>query len=125
MHPFINVFGMEIATYGILAALGAMAAAMYIIFTFQREEYNGIKMSILGIGWGLGVLFGGKILYFITRLPKFLERIENATTSAEKWDAISFGFSGLVFYGGLIGGLIATLILCKIFKMNKFIESRF
>ncbi|MBR2152942.1 MAG: prolipoprotein diacylglyceryl transferase [Clostridia bacterium] len=118
MHPFINLFGMDIATYGLLTALGAMAAAMYIIFTFQNEEYNGIKMSILGLGWGLGVLFGGKILYFLTRLPEVLDKLNRATSTAEKWDAISFGFSGLVFYGGLMGGLIMTLILCKSFKMD-------
>ena len=73
---------------------------------------------MLGLGWGLGVLFGGKILYFLTRLPEVIDKLDRATSKGDNWDAISFGFSGLVFYGGLIGGLIFTLVLCKLFKMN-------
>ena len=118
MHPFVSVFGMDIATYGLLTALGAMVTAIYIIFTFQEEGYSGKAMSLLGLGWGIGVLFGGKILYFLTRLPDVLNKIDNTTSSEEIWDAISFGFSGLVFYGGLIGGLVITVVLCKPLKMN-------
>ena len=124
MHPYFNFFGMDMGTYGIFAALGATIAALYIISTFQNENYKGIKISILGLGWGLGVLFGGKILYFLTRLPEVIDKLDRATSKGDKWDAISFGFSGLVFYGGLIGGLIFTIILCKLFKMNtiKFLD---
>ncbi len=119
MHPFISIFGIDISAYALLTSFGAMAAALYIIFTFRGENYKGIKIAGLGLGWGLGVLLGGKILYFLTRLPEVLDRINRATTSADKWAAISFGFGGLVFYGGFIGGLLFTLILCKIFKMNR------
>ena len=124
MHPYLNFIGIDISTYAIFTALGAMAAALYIIFTFRKENYKGIKIAGLGLGWGIGALLGGKILYFLTRLPEVLDNLDRAITKDDKWDAISFGFGGLVFYGGLIGGLILTIILCKIFKMNtlKFLD---
>lgn len=118
MHPYFNLFGFDISAYGIFTALGAMAAALYIIFTFRGENYKGIKVAGLGLGWGIGVLFGGKILYFLTRLPEVLDMIERADTKEKIWDAYIFGFSGLVFYGGLLGGLLMTVLLCKLFKMN-------
>jgi len=103
MFPYlINIGGFKLATYGVLAAAGYLAGALY---AGRRAKLAGIKSETY---WNLlsavviGALLGGKIFY-----------------AAIFWKAYGSGFAeplinilrdfrfGFVFYGGFFGALAA------------------
>ena len=116
MLPSINVFGLEIPTYGIIIFIGICIGAIIAIQYFSK--FNNIKKedvfyAILYAVVGLGV--GAKLLYILTNIP-FI--IKNSATLGF-WNIIGQMFrGGFVFYGGLIGGILGVFIYAKQFKIS-------
>lgn len=93
--------------YGFFIVLGVIAASVVGIFQTRlaRKDYN--DFIILAGLVALGGIVGAKILYLIVSLDKIdFSRI----TDYQYLSSIMNG--GFVFYGGLIGGLLA-LIPCR------------
>lgn len=93
--------------YGFFIILGVVAAsAIGVLQThLARKDYN--DFILLAAMVTLGAIIGAKILYLIVSLDKIdFSRI----TEFEYLNSIMSG--GFVFYGGLIGGLLA-LIPCR------------
>jgi len=101
---------------------------------FTTVRWYGV---IIAFGFLLAVLFGGRIAYkWKINLDKMVDVLIYGTIGgiigarlyyvAFKWDYYSAHLSeivkiwegGLAIYGGLIGGIIAALIVCKIEKLN-------
>ncbi len=95
--------------------------------------------AIIAFGFLLAVLLGGRIAYtWKMSLDKMVDVLIYGTLSGivgarlyyvfSKWDYYSHNISeipkiwegGLAIYGGLICGLIAAFIVCKVRKMNFF-----
>lgn len=95
--------------------------------------------AIIAFGFLLAVLFGGRIAYkWKMSLDKMIDVLIYGTIAAiigarlyyvfSKWDYYGKNLSeipaiwhgGLAIYGGLIGGIAAAFIVCKIRKMNFF-----
>lgn len=66
---------------------------------------------------GVGAAIGAKIVYILTVLPDFIKDLGLITTNFnlffEKYIA-----SGMVFYGGLIGAVAASVLFCKYMKIR-------
>ncbi len=109
MYPFIDLFGLQIPTYGLISLLGATVALVVGLFLIRRNQvpvFEFVCTSIVGV---LGVLLGAHILYALTRVEDVLQVL----AQREMYD--SFGdflvavldlCTGMVFYGGLYGGLL-------------------
>ena len=105
MHPFIQIFGFSIPSYGIMMAL-AYAAALYYCYKQQaRLGFEKDKIFDLIFWLIIGALVGGKLFYIWFNFDSFA-----ASTFVEK---IRYGF---VFYGGFLGGLTAGIIWLKKYK---------
>lgn len=116
MLPFINVFGIEVATYGLLVFVGVLVGSIVSIFYFSKFheiKKEDVFLCILYAVIGLGI--GAKLLYIITNIPFLIENYQTLDIG-ETFIAMLRG--GFVFYGGLIGGVLGVLVYAKQFKVS-------
>ena len=104
MCPYIDIFGCQIGTYGLCLVLG-----FYLVATlaFFRGKPLGFRLEDLAIIAALafgGAFFGGGILYAFVTYP-----VDQIIAFIKQGD-LSFLVSGIVFYGGLIGGILGVLL---------------
>ncbi len=128
MLPTISLLGFDISTYTIMALLGLVSAALLIFFRCRgNKQINRVQIVNIPAVSAIGVFFGAHILYGITHLDKLWLCINNLQTVFASWNNFSFYFTdifgGMVFYGGLIGGIIAGYIYCKCLKLDILIYS--
>jgi phosphatidylglycerol---prolipoprotein diacylglyceryl transferase len=104
VHPIaFKVFGFPIYWYGILAAIGFLSAFGTASKRAPREGLNGEAIMNLAPWIILGAIIGARLLYVIT-----FWREEFA--GKPLYYIVTVGRSGLVFYGGLIGACLGTII---------------
>lgn len=111
-----TLFGkLEVRWYGILITLGIVLAFLYARWRAKRNE--GIKSDdVLDVGILSVVLaiVGARLYYVLTSLDHF----------HSFYDAIAIWEGGLAIYGGLIGGFIGILIMCRVkhIKLLKMVD---
>src|SRR3954451_25408734 len=94
MQPEIDVLGISIKTFGIMFALGFLAAGA-VLARRLREQGRPVDWAYEVIFFGLiGGLVGSRLYYLIQHPGQFRD---DPLGSA-------FGGTGLVWYGGAIGG---------------------
>ncbi len=113
MYPYINFLGLNIPSYGLCMS---MAIILCAILCINKSRKFGLKFEdmiiISATSVGTALLSGG-ILYIIVSYS--FEEIYNYIKRGN-FSFITNG--GLVFYGGLIGGILGALISGKILKIN-------
>lgn len=105
-----------IGTYGILAIIGIFAAFPLSIHIYNKRTGNAIDMLLVYLWGALGVFLGMHILFGITNISYWGKLLE-ATSFIDFVKRFLAIFSGSVFYGGLIGGLIAGSIAIRCMKL--------
>lgn len=116
MLPYINIFGYEIATYGLIIFIGIFIGAIISIFYFSKffsVKKEDIFYCILYAVIVLGI--GAKLLYIITNIPFLIENYQSLDLFDTFLQMLKGGF---VFYGGLIGGILGVLVYSKQFKIS-------
>ena len=111
MFPSVSLFGKIVPMYGLCMVLGVIlscSAAFARAKKFKLDINNLIVIAAAAVGGGL---ICAKILYIAVtfRLSDILSMIANG----------SFDFilqSGLVYYGGLIGGILTAFLTVKLLK---------
>ena len=116
MLPYINIFGFELATYGVIIFIGVVIGSIIAIqyfskfFDIKKEDlFYAILYSIIG------VIIGAKLLYIITNIPFLIANYNNLDLLDTITQMLKGGF---VFYGGLIGGVLGVFIYAKQFKIS-------
>ena len=115
MLPTINIFGFEVASYGLIIFIGIIIGGIIAIQYFSK--FNELKkddvlFAILYAVIGLGI--GAKLLYILTNIPFLIENYQ----SLDLWPTLIQMFKGgFVFYGGLLGGILGVYIYAKQFKI--------
>ena len=104
MFPYISVFGRNIGTYGLCMILGFALAGF---LAYRRGKPAGLRwedlLIIAAMVLGGALLGGGGLYVFITySWNQILEFIRQGD--------FRFLGSGIVFYGGLIGGALGALL---------------
>ncbi len=109
MYPVLFEWKLiKIHSYGLLIVVGFLIG-LYLV----RKKAAKINIDVEEISdvafWGLlGGFIGGRLLYIITRWGDF---------SQHPLDMLKFWEGGLVFYGGLIGGIVGWVLRAKKYKM--------
>lgn len=117
MYPFIEIFGKTIGTYGIATAAGMLVAALVFYFLLREKEVAFEDVVITGLIYAGGAVIGAHIIYGITNTDKIITLFKNIKDYGFiDFVATLFGnyFGGMVFYGGMLGGLVALLIADKV-----------
>ncbi len=105
MFPVLFSFlGVQIQSYGVSKALAALVGAYLLGHAFQRIGYDkerGHSLVLWATLWGF---VGAKIYYLLTNSQHF------------SWSLL--GGSGFVWYGGLIGGTLAVVVITRRHKLS-------
>ena len=123
MFPSINIFGKEISTYGIAALIGIFLAVLYVWITVRnRKDIDKIQIVNIPAMAFIGAFIGAHIMYGITHLDKLWWCITHIDGVFSSWENFLFYasdiFGGMVFYGGLIGGILVGALYCRKRKLD-------
>ena len=123
MYPIINLWGLELSTYGIMTSIGFILMG-FVAYKLSRKMNIMYEDIVIGeIVALVGALIGSHLLYGIVEIPYIIEQVQRMYEKPEFYHYIILFFksllNGMVFYGGLIGGIIFGLIYCKIRGINK------
>ncbi len=123
MLKYINIFGRDIPMYGICALIGLIFGGLLIYFRIRkRRDYNKAHIVNIPIFAAIGAFAGAKIVYFLTRLDFLFSAFQHADIAFASADStfkvLGEVFSGMVFYGGLLGAILAAFIYCKIARVD-------
>ena len=94
------------ATYGVLVALAFLVALSLIARLARRASLDSDAVVNLGIVCGLSAIVGAKIMMYLVDIPYY------ARNPGEIFSLASLQAGG-VFYGGLIGALIAAVVYIR------------
>ncbi|MBQ9482580.1 MAG: prolipoprotein diacylglyceryl transferase [Ruminiclostridium sp.] len=115
MFPGFTVFDTFISSYAVAAAAGVFSAGITAMVRYKKITGNNYPMLIVLLFSTIGILLGGSILYGITKI-EYWHYIFEANDFWTAIRVIGLIFGGLVFYGGLLGGMLAAGIVIKINK---------
>jgi len=117
MRPVLfEVFDRQIGTYGLLIVAGAGAAWLLIKLlsrTGGKENKDALHVFLICI---CGGFVGAFLLRPIMRIPDIIMNWQ-AFSQLPLNVMVASVFGEIVFYGGLIGGVIAMIIFCRGFKI--------
>jgi phosphatidylglycerol:prolipoprotein diacylglycerol transferase len=110
MYPeLFHIGSFPINTYGVFLALAFLCAILITVKLGERDGLPREKIYDLSLWMLLASLIGSKLLMLFTE-PEF---------RANPWELISLDFlrSGGVFYGGLLGAVLAGYFLMKRYRL--------
>ena len=116
MFPYFVLFSKQISMYTVMALIGGFLSGYIACKLIKKRGYNDNNMIVLLLISVIGVIVGGHILYGITNINKlylFIIHIGNTPDIKTFFLALADIFGGSVFYGGLIGGILAGFIYIK------------
>ena len=106
--PFLET-PLTIRWYGVLIALGLTLAVLFggrKAYVWKMDINKMLDILIYG---SVGGILGARLYYVFSKWDYYGEHLDEIF---QIWNG------GLAIYGGLIGGIIAGLIVCKIEKLN-------
>lgn len=110
MYPeIIHIGSFPINTYGVFLAIAFLCAIMVTVRLAERDGLPKEKIYDLCLWMLLAALIGSKILMLFTE-PEYRE-------SPLQLVSLDFLRSGGVFYGGLLGAVIAGFLLMKRYQL--------
>jgi len=105
MHPVLWSWGpLTIHTYGVLLALAVLVASQLAARQAARVGATPAQLLDLCIWSVVGGLAGGRLIYIAQNWPLY---------HAHPWEMFRLDHGGLVFYGGLIGGVATAALLVR------------
>ena len=109
MLPFINVFGLRIPTYGLCMMGGLYLVTILAMIGAKKKNIRPELVIVVAAMTLVGAVGGAGLLYIIVtyNIEEIITRLLNGTLTV-----------GLVFYGGLIGGIIGAFVGGKMAKID-------
>ncbi len=109
MAPIIFSWGwFTLRSYGLLVSTGLMTGILITLYLAKKEKFDLnhiLDMSLLTI---LASIVGARIFYVIQFWSSY---------ASNWWKVFAIWEGGLVFFGGLILGLLSLVVYMKIFKL--------
>ena len=101
MRPvLLSIFGFDIQTYGVSKALAAWVAALLLARAFERRGMGSRQQAYSLVLWStVWGFLGAKVYYLLEHLPTLTMH--------------DFGGMGFTWYGGLIAGTAASLLMIR------------
>ena len=104
-----HIGGKAIYWYGIIIALGVLAALWFCMH--QKEKYGISEDNLMdGVLWGIPLAIVGARLYYVIF---YLDRFRNTDGSINWGKTVAIWDGGLAIYGGVIAAVLVCLVLSK------------
>ena len=118
MYPTVELFGRTIGLYGVCAALGFLAMLLCVALLARRRSMSPENEVIVALVAFAGAAVGAVVLYGFTNIGVLVRVFEAQgaglypSVGAFLGDIVAC-FSGFVFYGGLLGALLACVLYSR------------
>lgn len=112
MFPYIQLFGLKLYMYGLMMSIGIISGVLLLMKRSKKAGYNDdhiFNMCMIAV---IGGVIGAKLFFIITDLSEI---------SRDPSIIIKDFGNGFVFYGAIIGGVIAAYIYSRTKKWD-FLE---
>jgi len=110
MHPILFEYGsLRLSTYGLFMALSFVAAIMYLVRDAKRAGENPEVVLDLTYYILIASIIGARLFYIIINWDYY---------AADPLAMVRVWEGGLVFYGGIIGAVLATLYFVRKYDLN-------
>lgn len=108
MVPAFTLFGKTLSAYQITALVGILFTLFFTYFLAKKSGKDEITAMFMLLIAAPGVIIGGVLLFGVTNLSDLvtLIRERDSYSSQEFLSGVINVFSGSVFYGGLLGGML-------------------
>lgn len=100
---------LNINIYGLLYCLSFIIGLSYVLLNYKKLDTSKKELFFFGVFVSICGILGSRIFSFLFRLPEAFESFENFKALL---------FSGFMFYGGLLGGIIGLNIYTKKFNLD-------
>jgi len=107
----INIFGIEVAIYGLLIAIGAMLGMLLAFREAKRTGQNVdhyVDLALFGIFFAI---IGTRLFYVIFEWDYYSKHLG---------EIFNLRNGGLAIYGGIIAGILTGIVVSKVHKLNFF-----
>ena len=108
--PLLELLGRGVPLYGLLGVLGACLGLVCALVRCPSLGLSRDDCAYLYVFGAIGAAAGAKLLYLLPRLPQLAAELpllwEGPAAFAARWLS-----GGLVFYGGLFGGIAGAVVL--------------
>lgn len=108
-NDLLTIGGLTVHGYGLMIGIGFIAAYLMTEFRARKYRMNTDIVFTLFISSVVFGLLGAKVLYYLTILNRVIKDPGVILDEME----------GFVVYGGIIGGVLAGYVVCRI-KKEKF-----
>jgi phosphatidylglycerol:prolipoprotein diacylglycerol transferase len=102
MIPYLHIGPLTLPTFGLMVATGLLVASYVLQADFQRRAIRCDAFLIIGIA-GLAGIVGARLYHLLESPAEFF---------ADPWPLLISRF-GFAWFGGLLGGFAALLILAR------------
>ncbi len=110
MYPFIHIGPITLGTYGLMVAIALICAFFVLRADFARRGVSADAEAIIGIT-GLAGLAGSRLYHLLESPREFF---------ADPWPQL-FSTMGFAFFGAVIGGFIALMLLAWRFRIKSLL----
>ncbi len=117
MLPFLNVFGAQIPMYGLMMVTGGFFAVLFACLRGKKRGYDPMDVLLASIFCFVFAMGGAKLLFIITEIPAYITHIANHGFNLN-WLMNEIITAGIVFYGGLIGGVFGGWLYTRLFRLD-------
>lgn len=117
MLPYLEVFGRQIPSYGVLGVIGVMLGLLLALLRCRRFGLDRDDCAYIYVFGALGAVIGAKLLYLMTVLPEFLRDFPLLWQEPKRFIELYLS-GGLVFYGGLIGAVAGAALCARYFSLR-------
>ena len=109
MYPYLHILPKPVSTYSVCMLIGFYLVAILSIIRARKQNVRPEYIIVLAIFVFLGAIVGAALLYIFVTYPinEIIPRLLSGNLSV-----------GLVFYGGLIGGIGAAFLGAKICRVK-------
>ena len=118
MLPYVTVLGRTVSAYGLLAVGGFLAGLVLVLLLSRRfglRRDDGVYLYTFAF-WGAAI--GAKVLYLLPRIPQLAADLSMLWTGQAALFAQTYLVGGMVYYGGLAGGVLGAWLTARWFSLR-------
>ena len=117
-----QILGRTFSAYLICALIGMFAAGGLALYFAKKKALETLDLLVTLLWAALGAFLGSHLLYGLVNykyIILFFNQMPQIVSEGKVWEYLTAIFGGSVFYGGMLGGLLAGLLYAYKEKLPK------